>query len=44
MKRATFDLGLKHATSTTGYTVNEMSGSAREIVLDIVSEFGCRNL
>ena len=26
-----------------GYTVNEMGGSAREIVLDIVSEFGCQN-
>ncbi len=34
---------VKHATSTAGYTVNEMGGSAREIVLDIVSEFGCRN-
>ncbi len=43
MKRATLDLGLKHATSTAGYTVNEMSGSAREIVLDIVSELGRRN-
>ena len=29
--------------STAGYTVNEMGGSAREIVLDIVNEFGCRN-
>ncbi len=29
--------------STAGYTVNEMDGSAREIVLDIVSGFGCRN-
>ncbi len=29
--------------ATAGYTVNEMGGSAREIVLDIVSEFGCRN-
>ena len=29
--------------STAGYTVNEIGGSAREIVLDIVSEFGCRN-
>ncbi len=34
---------VKHATSTAGYTVNEMGGSAREIVLDIVNEFGCRN-
>ena len=34
---------VKHATSTAGHTVNEMGGSAREIVLDIVSEFGCRN-
>ncbi len=34
---------VKHATSTAGYTVNQMGGSAREIVLDIVSEFGCRN-
>ncbi len=34
---------IKHATSTAGYTVNEIGGSAREIVLDIVSEFGCRN-
>ncbi len=34
---------VKHATSTAGYTVNEMSGSAREIVLHIVSELGCRN-
>ncbi len=30
-------------TYTAGYTVNEMGGSAREIVLDIVNEFGCRN-
>ncbi len=34
---------VKYATSTAGYTVNEMGGSAREIVLDIASEFGCRN-
>ena len=34
---------VKHATSTAGYRVNEIGGSAREIVLDIVSEFGCRN-
>ncbi len=34
---------VKHATSTAGYAVNEMGGSAREVVLDIVSGFGCRN-
>ena len=34
---------MEHATSTAGNTVIEMGGSAREIVLDIVSEFGCRN-
>ncbi len=33
---------MEHATSIAGSTVIEMGGSAREIVLDIVSEFGCR--
>ncbi len=31
---------VKHATSTAAYAVNEMGGSAREVVLDIVSGFG----
>ena len=34
---------VKHATSTAGNAINEMGGSAREVVLDIVSGFGCRN-
>ena len=30
----------KHATSIAGYTVNEMGGSARKIVLDILANLG----
>ena len=34
---------VKHATSTAWYTVDEMGRGAREMVLDVVSKFRCRN-
>ena len=34
---------VKHATSTAGYTVDEMGRGAREMVLDVVDKFRCRN-
>ena len=34
---------VKHATSTTWYTVDEMGRGAREMVLDVVNKFRCRN-
>ena len=34
---------VKHATSTAWYTVDEMGRSAREMVLDVVNKFRCRN-
>ena len=33
----------KHATSTARYTIDEMGRGAREMVLDVVNKFRCRN-
>ena len=34
---------VKHATSTAWYTVDEMGRGARELVLNVVNKFWCRN-